>query len=95
MLAISIANIVLTIWAVHRTLKNQHSLNAFASKLRWAIVFLGGSEFFVALRFLGTGLLGMYIAFVGGITAGLFLFFADAAYYLGKWILSMKNAAKR
>jgi hypothetical protein len=53
MLAISIANIVLTIWAVHRTLKNQHSLNAFASKLRWAIVFLGGSEFFCCAQISG------------------------------------------
>jgi hypothetical protein len=94
-LAAAIANIALTIWAVHRTLKNQHSLDAFASKLRWTIIFIGSSEFFIALRFLGTGLFGTYVAFVGGLIAGLFLFFPDAAYYLGKWILRLKSSATR
>jgi hypothetical protein len=86
----AIANVALTIWAVHRTLKNQHSLDAFARKLRWAIILMGTSEFFIALRFLGTGLYGTYAAFAGGLTAGIFLFFPDASYYLGKWMLRSK-----
>jgi hypothetical protein len=86
-LAAAIANIALTIWALHQTLRNQHRLDAFASKLRWTIIFLGSSEFFIALHFLGTGLSGIYTAFVGGLIAGFFLFFPDVSYHLGKWIL--------
>jgi hypothetical protein len=84
-------NIVISVWAIHQTLKNQHSLNAFASKSRWTVVFLGATEFFLALRFLGTGLDGTYVAFAGGLTAGFFLFFPDAAHFLGKSILSLKT----
>jgi hypothetical protein len=40
-LAAAIANIALMLWAVHRTLKNQHGLDAFASKLRWMIISWG------------------------------------------------------
>ena len=90
-LAAAIANIALTIWALRQTVKNQHHLDAFASKLRWTIVFLGTSEFFSALHFLGSGLPGIYVAFVGGLTAGFFLFFPDAAYYLGRSILRLKG----
>jgi hypothetical protein len=57
--------------------------------------FLGGSEFFLALRFLETGLFGTYVAFIGGLTAGIFLFFPDAAYFLGKWFLSLKSKTTR
>ena len=89
--AASIANMVVSVWAVHRTLKNRHSLTAFASKLRWTLVFVGVAEFFLSLRFLGTGLLGTYVAFVGGLAAGFFLFFPDASYYLGRWILASKR----
>ena len=89
--AAAIANIVLTAWAVRQTLKNQHSLNAFASKLRWAMVFFGASWFFLALHFLDTGLFGVYVAFAGGLSAGFFLFFPDAAYYLGRSIASLQD----
>ena len=90
-LAAAIANIALTIWAVHQALKNQHHLDVFASKLRWTIIFLGISEFFCALHFLGSGLTGMYAAFVGALTAGFFVLFPDAAYYLGKFLLRLKG----
>jgi len=62
----AVVNIVISVCAIHQTLKNQHSLNAFASKSRWTVVFLGATEFFLALRFLGTGLDGTYVAFAGG-----------------------------
>jgi hypothetical protein len=93
LLVASLVNIALTIWAVRRTLKSQHSLDAFTSKLRWALVFVGIAEFFLAFRFLGTGLLGMYIAFLGALIAGIFLFFPDASYYFGKWILGLTKRA--
>ena len=64
--AAAVVNIVMSVWAIYQTLKNQHSLNAFASKLRWTVVFRGAAEFFLALRFLGTGLHGTYVAFAEG-----------------------------
>lgn len=90
-----VVNIALTVWAVRRTMRNQHSLDAFTSKLRWAVAFVGIAVFFLAFRFLGTGLYGMYSAFFGALIAGLFLFFPDASYYFGKWILALtKRTAK-
>jgi hypothetical protein len=44
-------NIVISVWAIHQTLKNWHGLNAFASKLRWTVVFLGAAEFFSGISF--------------------------------------------
>jgi hypothetical protein len=77
------------------TLKRQHNLNVFATKLRWTVVFVGTIEFFFALRFFGKGLFGMYFAYLGGLTAVIFVFFPDASYYLGKWMLGFKtNSAK-
>jgi hypothetical protein len=84
----TIANLVLTIWAIRRALRNQHHLNAFASGIRWAVIFAGVTGFFAAFHFLGTGLLGTYVAFFGGGVALFFLVFRDAAFYLGK---SLRN----
>ena len=72
------------------TLEKPHSLDGFSSKLRWAVVSVGTIEFFLAHIVVGTGLFGKYIAYLGGIAASIFLFFPDASYYLGKWILSFK-----
>ena len=73
-------------------LKDQHRLNAFSPKLRWAIVLSGVAWFFLAHVVVGTGLFGMYAAYLGGIAAGVFLFFPDASFYLGKWISSFSQA---
>jgi hypothetical protein len=72
-------------------LKDQHRLNPFSSKLRWAVVLLGTAWLFLAHLFVGTGLFGMYAAYLGGIAAGVFLFFPDATFYLGKWISSVRQ----
>jgi hypothetical protein len=44
--------------------------------------FAGVAEFFLSLRFLGSALLGTYVALLGGLAAGFFLFFPGASYYL-------------
>jgi hypothetical protein len=71
--------------------EGEHGLNAFSAKLRWAIVLSGTAWFFLAHLFVGTGLFGMYAAYLGGIAAGVFLFFPDAAFYLGKLIASFRQ----
>jgi hypothetical protein len=73
--AAAIANVVISVRAVRQSLKNQHSLTAFASKLRCTAIFAGVAEFFLSLRFLGTGRLGTYVAFLAGLAAGFLLFF--------------------
>jgi hypothetical protein len=83
---------VISVCAVRQSLKDQHSLIAFASKLRWTVIFALVAEFFLSLRFLGTGLLGTYVAFLAGLAAGFFLFLPDASYYLAKWTLASKRA---
>ena len=88
--AAAIANVVISVRAVRQSLKNQHSLTAFASKLRWTAIFAGVAEFVLSLRFLGTGRLGTYVAFLAGLAAGFLLFFPDASYDLagqnGSWL---------
>ena len=91
LLGAAIANVVISVRAVQQSLKNQHSLTAFASKLRWTAIFAGVAEFFLSLRFLGTGRLGRYVAFLAGLAAGFLLFFPDASYDLAKMALGFKN----
>ena len=90
-LAAAVANIILTVWAVHRTMKNQHKLDAFSSKLRWTVVFFGCAILFGALHFLGDGFWGLYVGMIGGMMGLVFLFLPNASFYLGKYLLSLKQ----
>ena len=51
----AIANVVISVRAVRQSLKNQHSLTAFASKLRWTAIFAGVAEFFSRFDFSALG----------------------------------------
>lgn len=73
-------------------LNDRHRLNAFSSKLRWVIVLSGVAWLFLAHVVVGTGPFGIYAVYLGGIAAGVFLFFPDASFYLGKWISSFRQA---
>jgi hypothetical protein len=77
------------------TSKHPHTLDAFSSKLRWAVVFLGTAEFLLAHLVVGTGLFGMYVTYLGGIAASIFLCLPDASYYLGKWMSSFKTSSAK
>ena len=54
----------------------------------------GVAEFFLSLRFLGTGRLGRYVAFLAGLAAGFLLFFPEASYDLAKMALGFKKPAR-
>jgi hypothetical protein len=89
LVVVALANLIITIWAVRRAIKNQHQLDAFASRLRWAIGSLGVASFCVSLLIPGKP--GIYIAIFSWLVGCFFLFFRDAAFYLGRWLLTLKS----